>query len=159
MPHVWPPKTMHLLLQDAFEQGQVFLGSSEQGYDVREDLPKGVRGNRWKAGLTIITPERRFLFTCPSEKEQQEWLESFQDVLSRPLTPLTLLGKTRGLRLVLLAAGRRQKGASWTSAVSSEAKVMAFPIFFSSCQRKVQIVHIMVRKPSLSMQSASGGEP
>ncbi|XP_042771087.1 arf-GAP with dual PH domain-containing protein 2 isoform X7 [Panthera leo] len=77
--------------EDAFEQGQVFLGSNEQGYDVYEDLPKGIRGNRWKAGLTIITPERRFIFTCPSEKEQREWLESFQDVLSRPLTPLNLL--------------------------------------------------------------------
>ncbi|XP_039109595.1 arf-GAP with dual PH domain-containing protein 2 isoform X4 [Hyaena hyaena] len=77
--------------EDAFEQGQVFLGSSEQGYDVYEDLPKGIRGNRWKAGLTIVTPERRFIFTCPSEKEQREWLESFQDVLSRPLTPLNFL--------------------------------------------------------------------
>ncbi|XP_019502615.1 PREDICTED: arf-GAP with dual PH domain-containing protein 2 isoform X5 [Hipposideros armiger] len=76
---------------DAFEQGQVFLGSKEQGYEVCEDLPKGVRGNRWKAGLTIVTPERRFVFTCPSEKEQREWLESFRDVLSRPLTPLNLL--------------------------------------------------------------------
>ncbi|XP_032701218.1 arf-GAP with dual PH domain-containing protein 2 isoform X3 [Lontra canadensis] len=76
---------------DAFEQGQVFLGSNEQGYGVYEDLPKGIRGNHWKAGLTIVTPERRFLFTCPSEKEQREWLESFQDVLSRPLTPLNLL--------------------------------------------------------------------
>nr|KAF6454538.1 ArfGAP with dual PH domains 2 [Rousettus aegyptiacus] len=76
---------------DAFEQGQVFLGSKEQGYEVYEDLPKGIRGNRWKAGLTIITPERRFIFTCPSEKEQREWLESFRDVLSRPLTPLNLL--------------------------------------------------------------------
>ncbi|KAI5175264.1 Arf-Gap With Dual Ph Domain-Containing Protein 2 [Manis pentadactyla] len=76
---------------DAFEQGQVFLGSNEQGYEVYEDLPKGTRGNRWKAGLTIVTPQRRFIFTCPSEKEQREWLESFRDVLSRPLTPLNLL--------------------------------------------------------------------
>lgn len=76
---------------DAFEQGQVFLGSKEQGYEVQEDLPKGIRGNRWKAGLTVITPERRFVLTCPTEKEQREWLESFRDVLSRPLTPLNLL--------------------------------------------------------------------
>nr|KAF6414891.1 ArfGAP with dual PH domains 2 [Molossus molossus] len=76
---------------DAFELGQVFLGSREQGYEVYEDLPKGVRGNRWKAGLTIVTPERKFLFTCPSEKEQGEWLESLRDVLSRPLTALNLL--------------------------------------------------------------------
>lgn len=76
---------------DAFEQGQVFLGRNEQGYQVYEDLPKGIRGNRWKAGLTIVTPERRFIFTCPSEKEQREWLESFRDVLSRPFTPLNIL--------------------------------------------------------------------
>ncbi|XP_029413770.1 arf-GAP with dual PH domain-containing protein 2 isoform X4 [Nannospalax galili] len=73
---------------DAFEQGQVFLGSNEQGYEVCEDLPKGIRGNRWKAGLTVLTPERRFIFTCPNEKEQREWLESLRDVLSRPLSPL-----------------------------------------------------------------------
>ncbi|XP_022451552.1 arf-GAP with dual PH domain-containing protein 2 isoform X5 [Delphinapterus leucas] len=76
---------------DAFEQGQVFLGSDEQGYQVYEDLPKGIRGNRWKAGITVVTPQRRFIFTCPSEKEQREWMESFRDVLSRPLTPLNLL--------------------------------------------------------------------
>ncbi|XP_004454942.1 arf-GAP with dual PH domain-containing protein 2 isoform X4 [Dasypus novemcinctus] len=76
---------------DAFEQGQVFLGCKEQGYEIYEDLPKGIRGNRWKAGFTIVTPERRFVFTCPSEKEQREWLESLRDILSSPLTPLNHL--------------------------------------------------------------------
>ncbi|XP_025219044.1 arf-GAP with dual PH domain-containing protein 2 isoform X3 [Theropithecus gelada] len=51
---------------DAFEQGQVFLGNKEQGYEVYEDLPKGIRGSRWKAGLTIVTPERRYVLTCPT---------------------------------------------------------------------------------------------
>ncbi|XP_006891126.1 PREDICTED: arf-GAP with dual PH domain-containing protein 2-like [Elephantulus edwardii] len=76
---------------DAFEQGQVFIGSKEQGYEVCEDLPKGIRGNRWKVGLTMVTPQRKFVFTCPSEKEQREWLKSLQDVLSFPFTPLSLL--------------------------------------------------------------------
>ncbi|XP_006154424.2 arf-GAP with dual PH domain-containing protein 2, partial [Tupaia chinensis] len=76
---------------DAFEQGQVVLGSNEQGYAVLADLPKGIRGNRWKAGLTLVTPQRRFVLTCPSEKEQRDWLESLRDVLSCPLTPLNLL--------------------------------------------------------------------
>lgn len=76
---------------DAFEQGQVFLGSKEQGYEVCEELPKGIRGNRWKAGLAVVTPERKFIFTCPSEKEQREWLESLRDVLCSPLSPLHLL--------------------------------------------------------------------
>ncbi|XP_045155911.1 arf-GAP with dual PH domain-containing protein 2 [Echinops telfairi] len=76
---------------DAFEQGQVFIGSSDQGYAIYEDLPKGVRGSRWKAGLTIVTPLRRFVFTCPTEKEQREWLRSLRDVLTHPMTPLSIL--------------------------------------------------------------------
>ncbi|XP_017828031.1 arf-GAP with dual PH domain-containing protein 2 isoform X4 [Callithrix jacchus] len=97
---------------DAFEQGQVFLGNNEQGYEVYGDLPKGIRGNRWKAGLTIVTPERRFVLTCPNEKEQQEWLESLWGVLSSPLTPLSHLSKKQELRSVISAKGRKQKGAS-----------------------------------------------
>ncbi|XP_072501085.1 arf-GAP with dual PH domain-containing protein 2 isoform X2 [Notamacropus eugenii] len=73
---------------DAFEQGQVFIGSKEHGYEIYAELPKGIRGNRWKAGITIITPERRFVFACPNEKEQKEWLESLQHVLALPMTAL-----------------------------------------------------------------------
>ncbi|XP_028935980.1 arf-GAP with dual PH domain-containing protein 2 isoform X2 [Ornithorhynchus anatinus] len=72
---------------DAYEQGQVFLGSKEQGYDIQDDLPKGMKGNKGKVGITIITPERRFVFTCTNDKEQKEWLEKLQEVLSRPLGP------------------------------------------------------------------------
>ncbi|XP_072501089.1 arf-GAP with dual PH domain-containing protein 2 isoform X6 [Notamacropus eugenii] len=74
--------------KDAFEQGQVFIGSKEHGYEIYAELPKGIRGNRWKAGITIITPERRFVFACPNEKEQKEWLESLQHVLALPMTAL-----------------------------------------------------------------------
>lgn len=76
-----------------------------------EDLPKGIRGSRWKAGLTVVTPERKFVFTCPSEKEQREWLESLRGVLSSPLSPLHLLSEKRGwvgVELgVLLGEGRK----------------------------------------------------
>lgn len=99
---------------------------------MSEGLPKDVQGNRWKAGLTIVTPERRFLFTCPSEKEQGEWLESFRDVLSRPLTSFNLLSKMQGLGTVLLAKGRGQEAASsHGSALSPEAEVMAPDCAFS----------------------------
>ncbi|XP_027714506.1 arf-GAP with dual PH domain-containing protein 2-like isoform X2 [Vombatus ursinus] len=79
---------------DAFEQGQVFIGSKEHGYEIHNELPKGIRGNRWKAGITIITPERRFVFACPNDKEQKEWLESLQHVLALPMTALSPHGKT-----------------------------------------------------------------
>ncbi|KAG8524886.1 Arf-GAP with dual PH domain-containing protein 2 [Galemys pyrenaicus] len=125
---------------DAFEHGQVFLGSKEQGYEVHEDLPKGIRGNRWKSGLTVVTPHRRFVLTCPSDKEQKEWLESFRDVLSRPLTPLNLLSKGQELGLVLLAKGGRKGLLRLASAgmpkENSEAEVMTpdctLSVFFTS---------------------------
>ncbi|XP_044531513.1 arf-GAP with dual PH domain-containing protein 2 [Gracilinanus agilis] len=80
---------------DAFEQGQVFIGNKEHGYEIHDDVPKGVRGNRWKAGITIVTPERRFVFACPNEKEQREWLESLRHVLALPVTPLNPYDKGR----------------------------------------------------------------
>ncbi|XP_075436030.1 arf-GAP with dual PH domain-containing protein 2 isoform X3 [Ascaphus truei] len=43
---------------DAFEQGGVFVGSKERGYQVLAGLPKGITRNRWKDGITIETPER-----------------------------------------------------------------------------------------------------
>ncbi|XP_012503681.1 PREDICTED: arf-GAP with dual PH domain-containing protein 2 isoform X1 [Propithecus coquereli] len=114
---------------DAFEQGQVFLGSNEQGYEIHEDLPKGIRGNRWKAGITIVTPERRFVLTCPSEKEQREWLDSLRDVLSRPLTPLNLISEKQELGVVLSAKGRGQKGAS-SLRFTCDAKKVPWPCSF-----------------------------
>ncbi|XP_037663825.1 arf-GAP with dual PH domain-containing protein 2 isoform X2 [Choloepus didactylus] len=136
---------------DAFEQGQVVLGSQEQGYEVNEGLPKGIRGSRWKAGLTVITPERRFVFTCPSEKEQQEWLESLRDVLSCPLTPFNLLSKMQPLGLVVLAEGRwfsfdATKEPPEMEAMAPDSTLSIF--FLSSCQGKVQTMHVITRKPS-----------
>ncbi|XP_073902493.1 arf-GAP with dual PH domain-containing protein 2 isoform X3 [Castor canadensis] len=128
---------------DAFEQGQVFLGSKEQGYEVYEDLPKGIRGNRWKAGLTIVTPERRFIFTCASEKEQREWLESLRDVLSCPLSPLHLLSEKQGLGVVLLAEGR--KGFLHLGSAVKPQSPLCFP-WPSFCQGKIQTLHITARK-------------
>ncbi|XP_073902517.1 arf-GAP with dual PH domain-containing protein 2 isoform X6 [Castor canadensis] len=128
---------------DAFEQGQVFLGSKEQGYEVYEDLPKGIRGNRWKAGLTIVTPERRFIFTCASEKEQREWLESLRDVLSCHLSPLHLLSEKQGLGVVLLAEGR--KGFLHLGSAVKPQSPLCFP-WPSFCQGKIQTLHITARK-------------
>ncbi|KAM9597684.1 arf-GAP with dual PH domain-containing protein 2 isoform 8-T8 [Trichechus inunguis] len=41
--------------------------------------------------LYYKNPLRKFVFTCPTEKEQREWLRSLRDVLSCPMTPLNLL--------------------------------------------------------------------
>ncbi|TFK03646.1 Arf-GAP with dual PH domain-containing protein 2 [Platysternon megacephalum] len=70
---------------DAFELGRVFIGSKEQGYEVQAGLPRGVRGKRWKAGLTIVTPHRKFVFVCENDREQKEWIAALNEVISQPV--------------------------------------------------------------------------
>ncbi|XP_036392937.1 arf-GAP with dual PH domain-containing protein 2-like [Megalops cyprinoides] len=72
---------------DAVELGAVFIGTENHGYSVRESLPKGTRGNKWKCGVTVETPDRQFVFMCEQEREQKEWVEAFREVISRPMVP------------------------------------------------------------------------
>nr|XP_006125291.1 arf-GAP with dual PH domain-containing protein 2 isoform X1 [Pelodiscus sinensis]XP_025041486.1 arf-GAP with dual PH domain-containing protein 2 isoform X1 [Pelodiscus sinensis] len=71
---------------DAFELGHVFIGHKEQGYEVQADLPRGVSGKKWKAGLTIVTPHRKFVCVCENDREQKEWLAALNVVISQPRT-------------------------------------------------------------------------
>ncbi|XP_053563424.1 arf-GAP with dual PH domain-containing protein 2 isoform X2 [Bombina bombina] len=71
---------------DAFEQGGVFIGNKENGYHVSEGLPKGIKGNKWEAGIIIKTPEREFLFTCENAKDHKEWLEALRVLISKPMS-------------------------------------------------------------------------
>lgn len=72
---------------DAFARGEVFIGSKESGYTVLEGLPPSTQGHHWPHGITIVTPDRKFLFTCETEAEQQEWVQAFQKVVARPMLP------------------------------------------------------------------------
>nr|XP_060632994.1 arf-GAP with dual PH domain-containing protein 1-like [Anolis sagrei ordinatus] len=73
---------------DAFAKGEVFVGSREQGYSVMEGLPAGTQGSfTWQHGITIITPDREYLFTCETERDQQEWMTAFWHVIKQPMTP------------------------------------------------------------------------
>lgn len=71
---------------DPYEQGGVFIGSSEAGYQVMEGLPNGIKGSRWEAGITIKTPQREFIFTCENSREQNEWLQALREVICRPMS-------------------------------------------------------------------------
>lgn len=79
--------------QDAFARGEVFIGSRESGYTVLDRLPPATQGHRWPHGITIVTPERRFLLACETEAEQRAWLETFQQVVDRPMLPQEYAGE------------------------------------------------------------------
>ncbi|XP_077774673.1 arf-GAP with dual PH domain-containing protein 1 isoform X2 [Podarcis muralis] len=72
---------------DAFARGEVFIGSKENSYKVLEGLPPSIQGNHWQHGITIVTPDRKFLFACETESDQLEWIAAFQKVISRPMLP------------------------------------------------------------------------
>ncbi|XP_053132214.1 arf-GAP with dual PH domain-containing protein 1 isoform X4 [Hemicordylus capensis] len=72
---------------DAFARGEVFIGSKENGYKVLEGLPPSTQGNHWQHGITITTPDRKFLFACETESDQLEWIAAFEKVISRPMLP------------------------------------------------------------------------
>uniref|UniRef100_F6Z6Z9 ArfGAP with dual PH domains 1 n=1 Tax=Ornithorhynchus anatinus TaxID=9258 RepID=F6Z6Z9_ORNAN len=74
---------------DAFAKGEVFIGSREHGYDIRRGLPPGVPQGHgtWQHGLTLVTPDRHYLFACEMESEQNDWFSTFSRVIEKPMTP------------------------------------------------------------------------
>ncbi|KAM8930668.1 arf-GAP with dual PH domain-containing protein 1-like [Pelodytes ibericus] len=72
---------------DAFAKGELFLGSSENGYQVKADIIPSTHGNcTWNFGISISTPERTYLFSCESETERESWVNVFKSVISQPMT-------------------------------------------------------------------------
>ncbi|XP_026180679.1 arf-GAP with dual PH domain-containing protein 1-like isoform X2 [Mastacembelus armatus] len=72
---------------DAYARGEVFIGSKENSYTVLPGLPPNIQGYHWQFGITIVTPDRQFLFTCETEEDQKDWMAAFQTVTNRPMLP------------------------------------------------------------------------
>lgn len=79
--------------QDAYARGEVFIGSKENSYTVLSGLPSSTQGYHWNHGITIVTPDRKFLFACETEAEQRDWIAAFQRVINRPMRPQEYAGK------------------------------------------------------------------
>ncbi|XP_037332446.1 arf-GAP with dual PH domain-containing protein 1-like [Pungitius pungitius] len=72
---------------DAYARGEVFIGSRENSYSVHPGLPQNTQGYHWQFGITIKTPDRKFLFACETDEDQKEWIAAFQTVINRPMQP------------------------------------------------------------------------
>uniref|UniRef100_A0A4W4EJM9 ArfGAP with dual PH domains 2 n=1 Tax=Electrophorus electricus TaxID=8005 RepID=A0A4W4EJM9_ELEEL len=79
---------------DAVELGVIFIGTEHHGYSVNECMPKGARGNKWKCGLAVGTPNRQFIFMCEQERERKEWVDALRHVISKPMLPQDYASKT-----------------------------------------------------------------
>ncbi|RXM99919.1 Arf-GAP with dual PH domain-containing protein 1 [Acipenser ruthenus] len=72
---------------DAYARGEVFIGSEKNSYVVKPGLPPSTQGYHWQHGITIVTPDRKFLFACETEQDQVAWIAAFQKVINRPMLP------------------------------------------------------------------------
>lgn len=64
------------------------MGSRENGYSVQKGLPSGTQGNFfWPYGITIVTPDREYLFTCETEADQLDWVTAFTSIIDQAMTP------------------------------------------------------------------------
>uniref|UniRef100_A0A2K5L133 ArfGAP with dual PH domains 1 n=1 Tax=Cercocebus atys TaxID=9531 RepID=A0A2K5L133_CERAT len=81
---------------DAFARGEVFIGSKESGYTVLHGFPPSTQGHHWPHGITIVTPDRKFLFACETESDQREWVAAFQKAVDRPMLPQEYAGEGGG---------------------------------------------------------------
>ncbi|CAJ1075068.1 arf-GAP with dual PH domain-containing protein 1-like isoform X2 [Xyrichtys novacula] len=73
--------------QDAYARGEVFIGCKDNKYTVLSGLPANTQGYHWQFGITIVTPDRKFLFACETEEDQKDWIAAFQSVINRPMLP------------------------------------------------------------------------
>uniref|UniRef100_A0A8C3N2H2 Uncharacterized protein n=1 Tax=Geospiza parvula TaxID=87175 RepID=A0A8C3N2H2_GEOPR len=68
---------------DAFAQGQVFIGRRDEGYEVRDDLPQKVWVKKKKPVITLVTPVREFVFICDNDRQQREWMDALNGVITQ----------------------------------------------------------------------------
>lgn len=61
-----------------------------------DGLPPSTQGHHWPHGITIVTPERRFLLACETELEQRAWMEALRKVVDRPMLPQEYAGEAGG---------------------------------------------------------------
>uniref|UniRef100_A0A2I2Y291 PH domain-containing protein n=1 Tax=Gorilla gorilla gorilla TaxID=9595 RepID=A0A2I2Y291_GORGO len=108
---------------DAFARGEVFIGSKESGYTVLHGFPPSTQGHHWPHGITIVTPDRKFLFACETESDQREWVAAFQKAVDRPMLPQEYAGEGGGRphsSVALTETSRAQLwDATWDTAAST----------------------------------------
>ncbi|KAG7258318.1 hypothetical protein CRUP_022921 [Coryphaenoides rupestris] len=73
---------------DASARGELFLGSEADGYGVTAGPGAPVQGHHtWPFVITVVTPDRTYLFACETQEEQRDWLAAFHRAVRRPILP------------------------------------------------------------------------
>ena len=80
-------------LKDAYALGEIFIGSRETGYTVREGVPPGVK--EFGFVFTLKTPTRLFYLSAETAEERSSWLQLLRAVIASPLSPVVELKMLR----------------------------------------------------------------
>lgn len=67
------------------------MGHTSEGYAVKMGVPPGCR-DQWFS-FTLETPDRNYLLSAQSEDDRAQWMNVFQRVIDKPLTPQDANGK------------------------------------------------------------------
>ena len=73
-------------MKDAYARGEVYIGSRDTGYTVREGVPPGV--TEFGFVFTLKTPTRMFYLSAETDEIRSRWLESLRAVIASPLSPI-----------------------------------------------------------------------
>ncbi|CAH2312350.1 arf-GAP with dual PH domain-containing 1-like isoform X1 [Pelobates cultripes] len=120
---------------DAFAKGEMFLGSSEKGYQVKADMIPSTNGScTYKYGISINTPERTYFFTCETECDRESWLNAFKSVISQPMTLREFTVQLPPLQAVFLAALTSSRVAFSTHSSNFEDHSKEIDLLYSLCE-------------------------
>lgn len=66
------------------------MGHISEGYGVKTGVPIGAKDQRFS--FTLETPDRCYLLCAQNEEDRMQWMNVFQGVIDKPLTPQDATG-------------------------------------------------------------------
>ena len=73
------------VFQDAYPKGEIYIGTRETGFIVREGVPPGAKSQPYC--FTLKTPDRNFNLAAETRDEQTDWIQTLRRVISEPMSP------------------------------------------------------------------------
>ena len=74
-----------MFTQDAFPKGEIFIGTKDKGFAVRDGVTPGVKDTGYT--FTLKTTERDYHFSAETEEDMHDWVLIIKSVISKPLSP------------------------------------------------------------------------
>jgi Arf-GAP with dual PH domain-containing protein len=74
----------HNDILDGFPKGEIFIGSSMDGYATRVGVADDFREQGFS--FSLFTPERIYNFSATTSQDRDEWMNEIQKVIDRPMT-------------------------------------------------------------------------